>query len=245
MSDIKISRDQYLGEQELNRLKLFLGDEGYKLMYRLFITSYGVSMSMGSDSLKITNSTGNFVTCNLGLALDSNLQLMYVKLVQTDVLSIPADSAPYLVAIRYKVRTTEIGFVNIGADGSLVGFDGCEFTKVLRGMPSNPVKIRFPDSVSNVGEYDVLEIDGDQLATINTAAILTAESGVRYEVVGSFAPGQVIDSTQKTIYSYDGYEIVLRAGALLDGDIWLASVINDGFTKTITDQRTQNLLSLV
>ena len=244
MAKIKITADQYLGQQELNRLKLFLDDEGFRKIFKYLFKSFGVSLYEDS-SLEVVSGSSGFITVSRGAAIDEDLNLIEVPIEQTNVFSVPNDGNFHWVTLRYKERINEIGTVEIGTDGALIG-TGTEFTKVLRGLPSNPVQIRFPESAVNTGDYMLLEVISDTNANLNVSGgSLVAEIEQPYLVVGSFTPSQTIDESQKKIFSYDDFELFLRIGTPLAGDISLARVFNNGATIEIVDVRNDNKLTLI
>ena len=244
MSNLKINEDQYLGKQELNRLVKFLGEGGVKLLAKMLITSYGVSL-YESDSLEVIAGTaGDKVTVTRGLAITNNIDFINVPVNVIDALTIPADSVVRTIVVAHVFRTIEEGVVTIASDGSLVGVD-TKFTEVLRGEDSNTVLIRFPNSATNTSDYPILEVASDTNAIVNTAVAMTPEVGAAYEVVGSFTPNQVISPAQKIIYEYDSYEIALRVGAAFTDDVVLATAVNTGAGAIITDLRSTNLLQLL
>ena len=101
------------------------------------------------------------------------------------------------------VKNIETGTVTINTDGSLSGI-GTEFTKVLRGQPNFPTKVKF-GSTLNSGEYEVVSVASDTSAIL--AGSFVNENNLKYSVIGTFTPGFQPLADNKMIYEYDSYNI--------------------------------------
>lgn len=246
MANLKISPNLYLGSLELNRLKRFLVDDGYKAIFKLVVNSFGVRITSDSqNSLQVYNGFAeDKVSIRAGLAVDRNVNCLQISADLADYLTIPRDAVKYTVYLKHKFSHFEQGTVDLGVDGQMVGVN-TQFKKVLRGMSVNPVKIHFPESVLNTDEYEVLGVNSDTTAMLNTN-IFQSESGLKYVVVGCFSPGIIIAENQKNIYEYDDYELGFKLSVMIEPtDVVLADVVNTSGQVQIIDRRNENKLSTI
>lgn len=203
MSKLKFSENLFLEVNELQRLVKFLEDDGYKRIIKSIVKSFGIVQNSNNTYFKVTATPGvpNSVIINKGLAFDSNLNAIVLdKDIQMEITNTGVNR--WLVLSR-AVKNTEIGTVTINTDGSLSGV-GTEFSKVLRGQPNFPTKVKLESNL-NTGEYEVVSVTSDTSALL--AGSFVNETGVQYSVIGTFTPGfQPLDSN-KNIYEYDSYNI--------------------------------------
>lgn len=203
MSKLKFSENLFLEVNELQRLVKFLSDDGYKLLVKSMTKSFGIVENVNNTYFKVTNVPGSnqAVKINAGIAFNSNLDAIVME---NDLQMVVTNTGVnrWLVLSR-AVKNTEIGTVTINTDGSLSGI-GTEFTKVLRGQPNFPTKVKF-ESVQNSGEYEVVSVVSDISAILSGSFV--NEIGLKYSVIGTFTPGfqPIVDN--KTIYEYDSYNI--------------------------------------
>lgn len=205
MSRVKISENLFLEKNELLRLQRFSGEEGWQRAMRSLVKRYGVVQNEELSSFAVVASvTENAVDVLPGLAYNSNME----AIVSDKRVTIPVGSAvagqDKWVILRRAVTNNEAGTVSIQTDGSLAGV-GTEFTKVLRGQPNFPTKVRFTDSASNIYEYEVVSVSSDTSAVLSGSFV--AQSGLHYAVVGTFTPGFIPSDGDKEIYEYDFFEI--------------------------------------
>jgi len=246
---LKLNPDLFLGSQELNRLVKSLDESGFRKLFLQDAKSFGVvdiSSNAEFDNFRVEQGTNSgTIKHAAGVAIDSEGKLILAEAL--DNIDITNNNQWYWLKISHNYSPEEIGEVAIAADGTLTGVD-TEFLAVLRGTPNNPVKVRFEDSVSNTGEYEVNEVIS------NTSAILsgdfTAETDLKLVVVGAFTPDVVVDADYKDIYQYDNYTLVkvLRnldtPPALTEGiDFVIARVKRSGATITIEDKRYLNIFA--
>jgi hypothetical protein len=248
MGYMKISPDQYLGSQELNRLLYFMKDEGWLKFLKAITQSTGVCFTT-PNSLKVSDSgTSGVLNIQGGYAIDSNYNVIFLRNQISSSffgVTVPDDNIWYYVYIAYEGTNQEAGTVNIGSDGSITAVTTPDFSNVLRGLPSNPVKIKFPNSVVNVDEYEVLNVVSDSEAQLNVSN-MTAETGAEYTVVGSFTPGVAINNDAKNIYFYDGWTLGISLAILDTGaKIPLARVKRNGTTIDVEDTRSIYKFKLV
>lgn len=203
MSRLKISENLFLEVNELQRLVKFLSDDGYKLAIRSLTKSFGIVENSGNTYFKVTAKAGtaNTVTINPGIAFTTALDAIVMeRALDMQVLNTGVNR--WLILSR-AVKNTETGTVSVNTDGSISGV-GTEFTKVLRGQPNFPTKVKF-NSTQNAGEYEVVNVISDTSAVISGSFV--NENNLQYTVIGTFTPGfQPLDEN-KTIYEYDSYNI--------------------------------------
>lgn len=201
MSRLKISDNLFLEVAELNRLVKFLKDDGYKRLFKTFITNYGIVSSGDNSYFKPTADSANFVKINAGLAFDSNLDAIVMK--EDTTLSVSDTGTKRWIVLSRSVSSLEEGTVSITVDGVLSGVD-TRFTEILRGQPNFPTKVKFNSQI-NQGEYEVVEVTSDYNAILSGS--FRAERGLKYSVVGTFTPGFQVPDDRKEIYEYDSYNL--------------------------------------
>ena len=246
MGKVNISPNLFLEVNELNRMRRFIEDDGYKLIIKNLTKAFGVASGVNGDYFKVSvrAGTSDTVTINAGLAFDSDLNIINLK-EDTD-LTIPYSTVRQWIVVRHAVSNDEEGVVSISQQGTLSG-NGTEFLSVLRGQPNFPTKIRFSNSSHNTEEYEVVDVTSDISATLS--GDFTAESNLRYQVIGTFTPGFTPDDEDKAIYEYDGCEISIVESddmpTLDDNSYVIASVDRSGSTMTITDERSRNTFNYI
>jgi hypothetical protein len=244
MGFMKINSDQYLGKQEYNRLLYFIKDEGWLKFIKALTQQTGVCF-VANNSLEVTPGSLGAFSIQPGFAVDKDYNVMQVPKLLNPGITVPSDNVWYYVYIKYVARTAEAGIVNVGADGSITATQSPHFTDVLRGQPSNPVIIRFPESVVNVDDYEVLSVESDSEALLNVSS-MTAETGAKFSVVGSFTPGIAINEDSKLIYTYDDFEIGIALAVLDTAErIPLARVKYNGTALDVEDLRSQYKYKLI
>lgn len=251
MSSVKLtSSDLFLGSKELVRLFDYQGIGASNRVDQLLIEKFGVSKKASDvafTNLKvIEGSDPSMVTIQAGDALDKDVNHISVLTDQVDALTMATDSTTRYVVVKYATKNLEEGTIDIAANGSIVG-TGTTFTDYLRPLPEFPVRLRFPDSAGNTGEYTILSVQSDTQAQLNTASTMVVESGVEFKVLGTFTPGSTLSEADRTIYDRDSYVFELRGNdTIIDGEEFLlASVSSDGVTLNISDLRQNNILTLI
>ena len=245
MGKVKISPNLFLEVNELNRMRRFIEDDGYKLIIRNLTKAFGVASSVNTDYFKVSVKAGtsDTVTVNSGVAFDSDLNI--IKLKENVDLTIPYSTIRQWIIIRYAASNDEEGTVSISGQGALRG-SGTEFLSVLRGQPNFPTKVRFSNSSHNTEEYEVIDVTSDTTATL--AGDFTTEDNLKYQVIGTFTPGFAPDDEDKAIYEYDGCEISIIESedvpSLEDGEFIIASVVNDNGLN-VTDERSRNMFDYI
>ena len=249
MAKLKITGDLFLGKQELNHMVRSLDNKGYKEFIKHMIKSYGVARTFDDaafDSFRvIAGSSGGNLSLKSGYAFDNSLNIIHNNETATDILTSASDSTTRYVILTNQVSVIEEGTLDVSISGSLTG-TGTLFSEVLRGGNDFPSKISFPDSSVNTGEYNISTVTSDTVAQLNVAASsMTAESGIKYRVVGTFTPGINPTTSAKYPLEKNGYSVSLENSNTANGltTFVLASVIYDGTTLTIADLRTTNQFS--
>lgn len=203
MSKLKFSENLFLEVNELQRLVKFLADDGYKLAMKSLSKSFGIVENKGNTYFKTTNKAGtsNVVVINPGVAFTTEMDAIVMEnALEMRILNTGINR--WLVLSR-AVKNVEKGTVRINIDGSLSGV-GTEFTKVLRGQPNFPTKVKFESSL-NSGEYEVVSVVSDTSAIL--AGSFVNENNLKYSVIGTFTPGFQPLADNKMIYEYDSYNI--------------------------------------
>lgn len=203
MSRLKFSSNLFLEVNELQRFNKFLEEDGWKRAMKAISKNFGIVENASNSYFKVTARSGSnsVIVINAGIAFDSNMD----AIVMTDdlELSVGNTGSNRWVILSRAVTNEEQGTVSINSDGSLSGI-GTEFTKVLRGQPNFPVKVKF-NSTSNNGEYEVVSITSDTSALLSGSFV--NQSNIKYSVVGTFTPGFQPTEDNKMIYEYDSYNI--------------------------------------
>lgn len=203
MSRLKFSSNLFLEVNELQRFNKFLEEDGWKRAMKAISKNFGIVENASNSYFKVTARSGSnsVIAINAGIAFDSNMD----AIVMTDdlELSVGNTGSNRWVILSRAVTNEEQGTVSINSDGSLSGI-GTEFTKVLRGQPNFPVKVKF-NSTSNNGEYEVVSVTSDTSALLSGSFV--NQSNIKYSVVGTFTPGFQPTEDNKMIYEYDSYNI--------------------------------------
>lgn len=203
MSRLKFSSNLFLEVNELQMFNKFLEEDGWKRAMKAISKNFGIVENASNSYFKVTARSGSnsVIVINAGIAFDSNMD----AIVMTDdlELSVGNTGSNRWVILSRAVTNEEQGTVNINSDGSLSGI-GTEFTKVLRGQPNFPVKVKF-NSTSNNGEYEVVSVTSDTSALLSGSFV--NQSNIKYSVVGTFTPGFQPTEDNKMIYEYDSYNI--------------------------------------
>lgn len=244
MSKLKFSENLFLEVNELQRLVKFLADDGYKLAMRSLTKSFGIVENNGNTYFKVTNKAGtsNVVVINPGIAFTTEMNAIVMK--NALEMQISNTGVNRWLVLSRAVTNIEEGTVSINTDGSLSGI-GTEFTKVLRGQPNFPTKVKFNSNL-NSGEYEVVSVISDTSAVLSGSFV--SESGIQYEVIGTFTPGFQPLEDNKMIYEYDSYNIRIVDSAdrpLLSSDEFIIAGIyfDDAGGMNISDERVYSMFN--
>jgi hypothetical protein len=249
MSRLNYQNDLFLGLQELQRQDKFLKEDGYLRIFGALINNFGIA-NVDSDTnfdnfkVQVGTNSGTFKIAVDSVALDDELNIIYQKAI--DNVAITDDSSWYWVKISHQETNIEEGTINITADGSVSGF-GTSFVDVLRDQNDYPVKVNFPNSVINTGDYQVVSILSNSSAIFS--GDFTDENNLEYRVIGSFTPGISPSGDDRLPYFYDSTNIELIAETVVDTppskvagtEFYLARVQNSGGVVTVQDKRTEIL----
>lgn len=249
MSYLKFSDNLFLGKQELSRFKQALDDTGFRRFFGLSIANYGVVQNASGAFTNFQTQIGtntNSIKVLAGYAIDSAVNL--ITFPTTDNIPVPADSNWYWVKISFTYSANEQGTFSVDTAGNLTGVNS-NLTAVLRGIPNNPSKIKFPNATLNTGEYYVNTITNDSSATLSGTFV--NESNLTLSVVGSFTPDAVPLSGDKQIFQYDSCSMSLvletvsnTPPTLISGkEFVIARVQNTGAGYNIQDKRSLNLFN--
>lgn len=249
MSNLKLSNKLFLGKEELNHLKKSIKEDGYLAYIKHDIQGYGIGYTIhdtNQDSFKvISGSAGGALSIQAGYAIDRSLNIMQNRSLDIDRLTIPADSSTYYILLSNATDTIEEGTLSIDASGVLTGV-GTLFSEMLRGMPDFSSKISFPGSLLNTGEYRVASVTSNISAQLNvTSNSMSAESGVKYRIVGTFNRSHVPATADKYPFERNGYTVSVSTTDSSDGEnvFVLGTAVYDGTSLSIIDQRNRNILT--
>lgn len=245
MSRLKFSPNLFLEVNELQRLVEFLSDDGYKLAIKSLAKSFGIVKDAENTFFKVTLKPGttDVVVINPGVAFDTEMNAIVME--ESLELQITDTGTKRWLVLSRAVNNFEKGTVNVTVDGMLTGV-GTEFTKILRGQPNFPTKVKF-NSVQNNSEYEVVSVISDTSAILSGA--FAQESGLQYSVVGTFTPGFQPYEENKLIYEYDSYNIRAIDSAdkpeVSADEFILAGISFDGIGggMTISDERIYSLFN--
>ena len=203
MSRLKFSSNLFLEVNELQRFNKFLEEDGWKRAMKEISKNFGIVENASNSYFKVTPRAGSnsVIVINAGIAFDSNMDA--IVMTEDLELSVGNTGSNRWVILSRAVTNEEQGTVSINSDGSLSGI-GTEFTKVLRGQPNFPVKVKFNSTVNN-GEYEVVSVTSDTSALLSGSFV--NQSNIKYSVVGTFTPGFQPTEDNKMIYEYDSYNI--------------------------------------
>lgn len=244
MSRLKFSSNLFLEVNELQKFYKFIEEDGWKRAMKAITKNFGIVENESNSYFKVTVKTGSnsIIVINAGLAFDSNMNAIVME--EDLELSVANTGQNRWVILSRGVTNHEKGTVNVNSDGSLSGI-GTEFTKVLRGQPNFPVKVKF-DSIQNTGEYEVVSINSDTSALLSGS--FTNENGIKYSIIGTFTPGfQPLDEN-KMIYEYDSYSISVVDSAdrptVSSDEFILAMISFDAIgSMTVSDERIHHMFN--
>lgn len=245
MSELKISPNLFLEQQELNRWKKFTDTDGFRAMLLLNSNTYGLVRKNNEPFLNglIQEDTSLTVKINAIKAIDSNGKLISYPAINN--LAIPADSNWYWVKIAYQTTKEENGTFSIDSKGNLVCTSSdAELLTIIRGQPNYPSRITFTNAVNNIIEYDVLEVIDDNNAVLQGS--FTAESGLKLAVVGTFTQGYTPLTSEKYIFQYDSCLMTLVSSNTIDPpthttglEFIIGRAKNNGVSLKIEDRRNE------
>lgn len=262
MSNLKISPDLFLEVAELERLKQFLDTDGFRKNILQNSINFGLIRSTRNPTFTNSRVERDLDTV-LGqrtikvrelFGIDNTGKFLYSK--ETNGIPVPNDGNWYWVKVTQAYSNLEAGTFSISGNGDLIDTSGnAQLTKILRGMPNFPSRIKFTNSLNNTLEYDVLEVIDDQHATLqhpatssNSLSQFEPESNLGLKVVGTFTPGIAVPEANKYPFNYDSALIVLVKENFVNQkplpytpevDFYVARVKADQNTVLIQDKRVE------
>jgi len=252
MSKLNINRNTFLEREELLRFQKFVLNSPVNKAFLANTLSWGiVGTSSGTgtpEDFKIESGTSSGTIKMLKDSVAITESGLLIEKLAFDNLSAPSDGNWHWVKIGHKYSNIEEGTLSINANGYLTGTN-TKFTEVLRGQSTEvPVKIKFVDSSNNTSTYEVVNVDDDVNALL-AGDSFTAESNLRYIVIGSIPLGDTVTSQQdQGLYFYDDCEITFvqetiadtePGGKVENEEFWLARVRNISGTVTVEDKREE------
>lgn len=272
MSNLKIRPDLFLETIELERLRRSIDEEGFRRNLIENTVQFGLIKSrskidfnnglveadsdvLGSKSVKMRAANG----------IDTNGQFFTSPAVNN--IQIPGDNSWYWLKIRHAYTEIEDGVFTIAPNGNLVDTSGtASLSRIFRGMPNFPTRIKFTNSNYNTLEYDVIEVTDNQHAILqhpatngSGIAAFEGESGLKLKIYGTFTPGVAVPIGNYYPFQYDSAYISLipetavnicpdSTSSIVGIDIGsltttpnfnLARVKSDGTNLIIQDKRSQ------
>lgn len=258
-SKLNINRNIFLEKEELVRLQSFLMNDTVDQVMLDNTSSWGIVRTVFTGVapdflIEVGTNVGTIKLATASKAVD--LDKLLIKQAIFDNLAVPNDGLYYWVKISHKYSALEEGTCSVNINGEVSGVN-TKFSEVLRGQSTEvPVKIKFykDSGLLNDQVYEVVSLN---VGSPDTQLILSgygfvAESNLNYIVIGSTPVGEVLTSGQlEGLYKYDACNIELIAETTLDTaptidfiankQFYLARVINNAGTITLTDKRTQYL----
>ncbi len=249
MSYLKISPNEFLEQQELNRLIKFLRDDGFKSDLLANSDTFGLirkdnsSTNVPFNNALVEEDTSLTIKIKQITALDNTGKLIYSPALSQ--ISVPATNLWYWVKITHDYSNKELGTFSIDNSGNLVCTSGdAELKTILRGQPNYPSRIAFTNAVDNVLEYDVLEVIDNNNAILQGS--FTTETDLKIAVVGTFTAGYVPLTSEKYIFQYDSCIVSLVQNSsnfepshTAGVEFFIARVKNNGVTLYIEDKRNE------
>lgn len=209
MSKLKITENLFLEVAELKRFRDFITEDGWKMFAKSIVKSYGIVENETNSNYKPSkvDDSNNTIQINSGLAFDTQLRAIVSQDAETFTVTNAGEGIKSWYILEYGTRNTEKGTVEITADGTLNG-TGTEFTKVLRGQPNFPTKVRFSTNIpQNQQDFEVVQVNSDSVAILS--GTFYPERGLKYSVVGTFTPGYQPLEENKLIYEFDDHTITV------------------------------------
>jgi hypothetical protein len=245
MSNIRLSANLFLEVNELNRYTKFIRDDGYKKIIQCLIKNFGIVSDSENEYFKtsVKTDTNDTIIVNPGIAVDSNLNIIVNN--EKLELSVSYSDVAQWVVISYATSNDEEGTVKISSQGVLSG-ENTNFLSVLRGQPNYPTKVKFTSN-NNTSEYEVVDVTSDTNATLSGSFV--EESGLKYQVIGTFTPGFQPEEDDKTIYEYDSCDVSIieseNAPDLLENQFIIAKISYENNVLSVDDERSRNILNSV
>lgn len=244
MSRLKFSSNLFLEVNELQRFNKFMEEDGWKRAMKAITKNFGIVENASNTYFKVTSKAGSnsVIVINAGLAFDSNMDAIVME--EDLELSVANTGQNRWVILSRGVTNQEKGTVNVNSDGSLSGI-GTEFTKVLRGQPNFPVKVKL-NSTQNTEEYEVVSVSSDTSALLSGSFV--NENGMKYSVIGTFTPGFQPTDENKMIYEYDSYSISVVDSAdrpTISSDEFILAMIsfNESGAMSVSDERINHMFN--
>lgn len=259
--NIKFVPNLFLEVVELEMFKRSLDQDGFRKNLLQNTEKYGLIQNLQTDPL--------FLNGKIQRDLDDSLLRKTIKVNPLSIIDqfgrfiyhplksnipIPNDGNWYWVKASYAISNKEKGIFSIDPQGNLVGSSDAELTKIFRGQPNFPTRIRFSNSTLNTLEYDVLEVVDDQNAILQHPALnqtginaFEAESNLSIEIIGTFTPGVAVPNADKKPFEYDFAQITLqletsqntRPTYVSGSEFYLARVRVEGESLIIQDKRIE------
>lgn len=255
MSYLKIVPELFLGSEELNKFYEFIDTQAFRK--NLLENTVGFGLIYSNNDTDFLNAK---ISQDTDLGLDKTIKWNEIRAIDSDgnfiykqasgQLVIPNDSSWYWVKIRHAFSSIEKGIFSVSESGIVTSTGAQDLTKLLRGQPNFPSKIKFTNATSNTLEYEVVEVLSSSSLQL-VGATFVAETDLQMEVVGTYTNKVVIDELNKFPFQYDSCTVSLveeefenewqppNIGYVPDKDFYLARIKRDGSDLIIQDKRIQ------
>ena len=248
MAYLKTTEDLFLGKLEVDRIRKFLGERGWKNLLLSNSVKFGVIQNKidntFEDSKIIPGTSTATIKNNEIEAIDKNGNYIWKE--EEDNIAVPDDNEWYWVRIEYQNYTKEEGVVSINTQGVVTGVD-TKFLETLRGQPNFPTRIKFEvisGALLNTSKYEVLEVMSDISALLQSDSFV-AEADLKYSILGTFTPGYIPSTVEEYPFQYDYCNLELVLETVLDTpptytegeQFHLARVKRNGANLIIQDKR--------
>lgn len=258
--NIKFAPDLFLEVVELERFKQSLDEKGFRKNIIENSHSFGLVKNLTND----TTFQNGRVLRDLDAEGEKTIKIPFIAgvdrygqfIVRDEVRSfpVPSDGSWYWVKVFHQYSNEEKGLFSIDVNGNLVGDTDAELTKIFRGQPNFPTKVKFVNSSNNILEYDVLEIIDDQNAILSHPALaqtgasnFAAEDDLKIKIWGTFTPGILPPPQDRYPFQYDFCTIQLveeetentRPLSVNGVEFFLARIKVDGGDVIVQDKRIQ------
>ncbi len=252
--NFKPADNLFMGIEEFNRFKLSIFEQGYKFIAQNYTSKFGILRNKILDPnfnyfKTQIGGTSNNIKVLEGYGLDKGVSIIHQLSNAPEITIIDNDIWQWL-KISFIKSSVENGLSSIGGSGALMTGVGTEFTKILRGQPNYPSKIKFVNSTRyNSLEYEVLEVIDDTNVLLNGVFDIV-ETNLQFVVVGTFTPGSYPSSDEEKPFEYDNCLIQLvnetvdntAPGLSIDYEFFIARIMNSSTDGIIIQDKRSDYL---
>ncbi len=253
--NFKPADNLFMGIEEFNRFKLSIFEQGYKFIVQNYTSKFGILRNKILDpnfnyfKTQIGSSSNNVKVLE-GYGVDKDVSIIH-QLSNALEIEITDNDIWQWLKINFIKSSIESGLSSIGGtNASLMTGVGTEFTKILRGQPNYPSKIKFVNSTRyNSLEYEVLEVIDDTNVLLN-GIFDVIETDLQFVVVGTFTPGAYPTSDEEQPFEYDNCLIELvdetidntAPGLNTNYEFFIARIMNSSIDGIIIQDKRSDYL---